>query len=85
MRTQFTEGIIIIEKCNCGHDMCNRYQLSNGTFYRGTGFSLADATLYANAAQMYKILTGIKEAIKQDKIDEIEIEAIEYILKKAIS
>lgn len=50
-----------IDKCQCGHRSCNQYTLST---QRGIGFDLADAQLYAAAADL---LSALKAMVLNDR------------------
>ena len=39
--------MVTIEKCPCGHPSCNKYGVSNGTFYQGNGWEKEDAEFVA--------------------------------------
>jgi hypothetical protein len=43
--------VVTIVKCNCGE--CDRYGLSDGTFYRGNGWEKERAQEYADAINEY--------------------------------
>jgi hypothetical protein len=61
-----TPGPWVVKKCGCGSPYCHIYYTSNGTFYQGSGFSLADATRIARVPEM------------ETRIAELEAEVAEW-------
>ena len=51
-----TKGPWEVHKCKCGHESCDTWYVSSGTFYQGSGFNKLDALLVAAAPELLKLL-----------------------------
>lgn len=56
MSEQITPEPWLVEKCPCGHPSCDKHGTSNGTFYQGNGYSLADAQIVAASPDLLQAL-----------------------------
>jgi hypothetical protein len=52
--------MVTIIKCNCGSETCNRYSLSDGIFYQGSGWEKKRAQQYADAINAYDIVAPLR-------------------------
>ena len=61
--TEWTPGPWTVQKCSCDSPHCPLHQTSNGSFYQGTGYSLADAQLIAAAPELYATLDDMEYVV----------------------
>lgn len=57
---------LAISPCNCGDKVCNRWQLSVGVFYQGTGFDPETAQLLAQAPRLLNELKRMRNRFAGD-------------------
>jgi chromosome segregation ATPase len=58
-----TPGPWSVRKCGCGSPYCHIYYTSNGTFYEGSGYSLADATRIARVPEMESRIAELEAVV----------------------
>ena len=64
MKSEYNE-VVHIKKCQCGSPVCNRYGLSNGMFYQGSGW---DKDVAERMAKCWNANIGVPtEDIKANK------------------
>lgn len=59
------EGKVKIVKCSCGDLVCNKYGLSDGTFFQGTGWSKELAQRHAAAFNADSAFKAMKNALER--------------------
>jgi len=86
--------MVTIEKCRCGHAVCNTHGLNIGTFYQGSGWDKETALEIAHRLNSYDILvnrlkkisesTNVYRAKTAAKITLEIIEAARNVMEKGV-